>query len=75
MLRNPGFSVTESVVGGNLLVTPMASLELTGSDDNRDMIWDFGPSLGNTYYIQELVIAMPELDAKWSILYRGPPQV
>ena len=38
MLRNPGFSVTESVVGGNLLVTPMASLELTGSDDNRDMI-------------------------------------
>lgn len=56
-----GFSVTESVVGGSFVVTPIASLELTGSEGSRDRIWEFGPSLGKTYY-PSISINMLKLD-------------
>jgi hypothetical protein len=42
--------VSESAVGGSLVVTPMARLGLTGSEGRRDRICDVvGLSLGNIY--------------------------
>lgn len=51
MARNPGFSVSESGVGGNFFEVPIARVGFTGSVDNSDNVCDpFDPSLGNTYY-------------------------
>ena len=44
------FSVSESVVGGSLVVTPIASFGFTGSEGRSDKIWDVvGLSLGKIY--------------------------
>ena len=48
--RNFVFSVSESVVGGSLVVTPIASFGFTGSEGRSDKIWDVvGLSLGKIY--------------------------
>lgn len=47
--RNLGFSVSESVVGGNLVEDPIARSGFTGSDGKSDRVCHpFGP--GNAYY-------------------------
>lgn len=53
MLRNFGFSLKESGVGGSLEDTPRARSGLVGSVGRRERM--LVPFLGNTYWVEVLV--------------------